>query len=227
MQGLHLLDFDHKKITIDKTVSAEISRLRSHCQIVYKQLPSTKSNISVVCHNARSLHKHIDEYRNDARLQQIDFIFILETWAQRCDPLEYYRLQGFHSIEFYSNQQTPHRPHCGIFVYIKNDKSIDNYQFIQAKGMEGIKITIQNADKPLIITCVYCHPTANIDPICEKLNSIISPVNTNILIGDFNIDQLKQTLQLKNSFLLQIIFSLSQFTLRRQQTTIPALITLI
>lgn len=45
LQGLHVLDFDHKKITIDKTVSAEISRLRSDCQIDYKQLSSTKSNI--------------------------------------------------------------------------------------------------------------------------------------------------------------------------------------
>lgn len=121
-----------------------------------------------MCHNARSLHKHIDEYRNDARLQQIDFIFILETWAQHCDPLEYYRLRGFYTIELYSNQQTPHRPHCGIFVYIKNDISIDLYQFIQAKGMEGIKITLQSSDKPLINACVYCHPTANIDTVCEN-----------------------------------------------------------
>lgn len=85
---------------------------------------------------------------------------------------------------------------------------------------------LQNSDKPLKITSVYCHPTANIDTICEKLNSIISPANTNVLIGDFNIDQLKQTLQLKK--LLSTTNNLQlEFTLRRQQTTIPALITLI
>lgn len=82
-------------LCINTRNNSTISRLRNDCQIVYKQLPSTKSNISIVCHNARSLRKHIDEYRNDARLQQVDFIFILETWAQRCDPLEYYRLRDF------------------------------------------------------------------------------------------------------------------------------------
>lgn len=83
--------------------------------------------------------------------------------------------------------------------------------------MEGIKITLQNSDKPLVITCVYCHPTANIDTICEKLNSIISPVNTNVLIGDFNIDQLKQTLQLKK--LLSTTNNLQLESVHSQETT--------
>lgn len=126
LQDLHLLDFNKDKITIDKSVKIEISRLRNEKQIVYSQLPLAKPKLAILCHNARSLHKHINDYRNDDRIYQNDVIFIQETWAKKSDSLDHSMLNGVNLIDFYPHAIHLHRPHCGVFAYVKEGLHVDS-----------------------------------------------------------------------------------------------------
>ena len=80
MAGLHILHLNEGKIAVNSDVIVEMDRLRSKAQLkcCLPSLPS-KGNISVVFHNARSLHLHFLEMKHEHALLKADIIGIAET----------------------------------------------------------------------------------------------------------------------------------------------------
>jgi len=116
LKGLKLLDFDPMKITVDHLVQQEMLRMRNESSLQCTQSCFPKSSLTVACHNARSLHKHISQYRNDKRLNDVDVIVLQETWALKEDYKHHYHLNTFqdpYCIYTYIGRK---RPHSGTFI---------------------------------------------------------------------------------------------------------------
>ncbi|CAG2230588.1 unnamed protein product [Mytilus edulis] len=106
-------------------------------------------------------------------------------------------LNGFNLIDFYPHAIHLHRPHCGIFAYVKEGLQVDSIEFIEEEGIEGIQLIVSLSEKHYCLTSIYCHPSTNVDNICDTIHSVVTPNYYTVLLGDINIDQFKQTTQLK------------------------------
>ena len=108
MEGLYITDLGEDKITIDENVVAEIQQLRTERTLELCFTPlyhMDDSNFKVCYLNARSLHKHIDDVRNDFNLCSSDLAIFSETRFLPCDPDDIYNIDGYHAL-FRRTQQT-------------------------------------------------------------------------------------------------------------------------
>ena len=74
--NLHILNLDEWKIKVSKNVAIEMNRLRTEATLVpLVSLQDVDSSLTttVIFHNARSVHLHIDDIRSDYSVQNADF----------------------------------------------------------------------------------------------------------------------------------------------------------
>ena len=193
LEGLRLLDFDPKKISVEPLVQQEISRLRTDAIFVCNRAVDCKCLISVVGHNARSLHKHIGHYRVDDRLSYTDVLVIQETWAKKNDQADYYTLPGFQPPLSVSTDNRKHRPHSGTFIYVKAGLQVVSSQQYTDPGIEGASVIVSKNSARYQILSIYCRPPGNTDKILNialKLHSTDVPT---LIVGDYNINHLDLT----------------------------------
>ena len=85
LKGLKIFECDPMKITVDHLVQHEMLRMRNESSLQCTQSCLPKSSLTVACHNLRSLHKHISQYMNDTRLNDVDAIVLRDTLALKDD----------------------------------------------------------------------------------------------------------------------------------------------
>lgn len=117
-------------------------RLRNERTLACEQCSVPKSQFSVVCHNSRSLHKHIEHYRNDTRINSANVLVLQETWASKTDPKDFYHLEGFQAPFCIYTDNRQHRPHSGTFVYVKIGTDIVSSQVVAEHDIELASLII-------------------------------------------------------------------------------------
>ena len=207
LSGLHLLDLDSKKITVDKLVVQEMERLRQHSLITtLPEDPSSASN-KVICLNTRSLHKHITSVRSHSSLLAADILIMQETWALRSDSADYYKLEGFDMpMQCFTQETKDRRPHDGIFIYLKSHIEIHSLTNVHDKNGQAVHLNLSSPTESFEVLAVYRRPNTPLTGFFNLVNQLPLGEKTLISIGDFNVDQLKPSSDLVK---LQKFMSLS------------------
>ena len=150
------------------------------------------SNFNVSYLNARSLHKHIDDVRNDFNLCYSD-LAITETRFLPCDPDEMYMIDRFRAMfrndssAFIANS----RPFGGTAIYSKVPFLQGYPRIHNINGVEFTVVKVSSYDNYTVIG-VYRSPKVSIRHLCAALNDILTEhggQNT-IIMGDFNVNWL-------------------------------------
>ncbi|XP_062584589.1 uncharacterized protein LOC134246276, partial [Saccostrea cucullata] len=79
---LHILNFNEQALTVDDKVVEEMERMRKEAplKLCYLPLYKTEQNkLKIMFNNARSLHKHFDEIKNEPNVVASDVIGFSET----------------------------------------------------------------------------------------------------------------------------------------------------
>ena len=123
ISALHIVNLNENKIKVSEKVKNEMNRLRKDANLIPLaalhniDLLQTKT---ILFHNVRSLHLHIDDVRNDYNIQKADVNIFVETKLCFSDKDDMYQMNGF---SLYRNDfnQSNIRTCYGSAVYIKND----------------------------------------------------------------------------------------------------------
>ncbi len=200
MSGIKILhnQLNEDKIHLSDAVKSEMSRLRSEAKLklCFKPLSEISSALLVVCFNAQSLNKHIEDVKSDWNMKAATVLGLCETRIKQNEDCSKYKMAEF---EFYhieqlldSNQRTYH----GVGMYVKNIFSSIPMFYICTDEFECLARDVFNPSTKSHVQILMCYrkPSAPHELLFKALRQIVMLVNTSqplIVMGDFNIDKQK------------------------------------
>ena len=179
LEQLLLAKFNPAKIYCNEDAKAEALRIKDRalnkrCS-EWDQNKSNHFRISTL--NVRSLQKHFRDLKDDYFLQQSDIICVNETWLV-ADPD--FSLEGFHS--HYLNMKSK-----GVALYSR--VSPENVEQLHNAAMSMIIARYTMFD---VLSVYRFSDSSNIQEATNQIKRFIDFTRTVIVLGDFNIDLLKQ-----------------------------------
>ncbi|XP_061196745.1 uncharacterized protein LOC133205019 [Saccostrea echinata] len=194
LQDLHILELNDKKIAVSPKVIDEMRRLREHASLslCLPNLQNITSDVKIVFHNSRSLHKHIEDLKSDINLTSADIIAISESRLNRLDIDGIYEIPGFYMFRFDGTDKSDNdRPFHGMVVYSKIDFIEIEYCIIL--GIATVFASFLFQDMIMNVAFLYCPPKfSSIANFTKYLQTIMQakfykagPV---LILGDTNID---------------------------------------
>lgn len=120
----HILNLNENKISVSEKVKSQMSRLRTQASLVPLAVLQTEDSPphtkTILFQNVRSLHLHIDDVRNDYKIQKADVNIFVETKLCLSDRDDAYQMNEF--ILYRNDFNLSDIRTCyGTAVYIKND----------------------------------------------------------------------------------------------------------
>ena len=126
--GLYITDLNTNKISISKAVKAEMQHLREcKTDLTLQFLYNMADVFRLTFLNARSLHRHLLDVKNDFNFQVAEVICFCETRFDDRDTSKSTSLNGFHQyrqdskVDTSQNQRTPY----GMALYTSEKLHID------------------------------------------------------------------------------------------------------
>lgn len=155
------------------------------------QFQSLKSkNLNTVHSNIRSLNKNFIHVELLTLHNNIDLLFLTETWTSAASYIP--KLDNYSTHHIANNSSDLSRSNGGIVLYYKPHLNVSLIQtYINDNWQIGV---FHLASTNCIFICAYRHPRNQWNPFIECLEAIIeklsSSYNTNatIILGDINID---------------------------------------
>ena len=169
IDGLYLTDLCEKKIAVDPKVIAEMEQLRNERKLELCFTPLynfDESHLTVCFLNARSLHKHTEDVRNDYNFTTASIAIFSETRFSPFDVDEMYTIDGFQLFRN-DGHMTNHyngRPYGGTAIYWKipfadgypYSRNISGIEFTVIKLVGKLKLTIIGVYRSLLTkNCYY------------------------------------------------------------------------
>ena len=192
--GLQLRNFRKQDIVACSEVTKEYERLRTQARLPLKipQLQQLGNHHFVITAiNARSLHSNIDNIRADHNMLQSNLILATESWANRTDSDNHYRIPGFH-MERRDNSSVSfeQRPHRGIVAYYKSCE----FRVVHTTSHINCDImctTVTTEYLALNVIIVYRSPQLAMQAFLQLLHEgmqALPAANPCVILGDFNVD---------------------------------------
>jgi exonuclease III len=161
-----------------------------------KSIKAQSESLSVFHVNIRSLKnkEHLNELINLLSTFEFSFdiIVVTETWINSKDDHMYINLPNYKYESFIRKGRGG-----GITIFIKeniNCKRLESVQLIEA---ESVFIEIKTMEGHIILGAIYRPPDKNLYKFTREIDNITNDFNKKnklcVLIGDFNIDLLKET----------------------------------
>ena len=156
----------------------------------YKQ-PANAINVCFL--NARSLHKHIDDVRNDPYYTNSDMCIFVEMQFHRTDSNSMYPIEGYNLYRNDRHSANNTRPYGGTAIYSRvNIKCAYPY----CHNIHGIEVTVVRLMLPNVaIVALYRSPKITVQQMCTALKEIIDslPSTAYVIPGDFNVNWFSQS----------------------------------
>ena len=197
INNLHILNFNENALAVDKQVIEEMKRLVDSAKmelcytLLYEIDPQT--NFKIAFNNCRSLHRHIEDVRNEPNLLSAHVIGIAESRLCDRDMDTDFSLPGFRM--FRNDQISPlARPYHGLVVYIRQGIDVARQQSYTSDTFEFMSFQViepnNNTTYQLIV--LYKSPKLPIVDLkscmIDNLLPIVQKNIPTVLIGDFNIN---------------------------------------
>jgi hypothetical protein len=145
LDSFFILDLAEKEIRVSEEVKEELCRLRNTRRLQLEILPLVNSfpeNLTILQHNTRSLHAHMEDVRADTNFENADIIFLFETWELDSDPDAFYSINNFSSYCADYPSPTTQR-HQGIaFMNQKKVVGFDVEDIIRLAGMQLRRVSV-------------------------------------------------------------------------------------
>ncbi len=196
MSGITILPgkFNADKIHVSEAVKQEMLRLRSQgkLQLCYTPLSNIASNFIVSSFNAQSLHKHMEDVKNDWNMKAASVLGICETRLKQGEDVSRYQIENYtfhHAEQSFISEQ---RPYHGLALYVrKHFKSKQIFSMCTDK-FECMAVDIYIPSKVLVVMC-YKQPRTPNHVLFTKLQEVMEHVDMTkpvIIMGDFNVNKL-------------------------------------
>ena len=195
LQGLHLRNFNPSKICTSDAATTEMKRLRdSSPQVSLHGHRQEEVSFRITYANAQSLHRHIQDVRADAVVQNSDVAIFAETRLLPTDlPTD---ITGFQATHFFDITEHQDRPFHGLSVYVKDPKVISPFKKNPTE-LEIVHFSVRYdstsaLDNDLLVLALYKPPKLQLNQLLKTLTPLMDELDVKhrkaIILGDFNID---------------------------------------
>ena len=124
--------------------------------------------------NIRSLHKHIQDVREDALLMKSDMICLQETWLEAEDKTDY----DVNGYELHLNSQGRGK---GLAIYFK-EGLFEHVKDVKKPNLQISKMSAEQID----VIVVYRSKDESYMSVKSEIETLLNLNKTTILIGDLN-----------------------------------------
>ena len=205
---------DYEPTAFNKLSKQTQSKNKNIFSCLFNNIDGCASNFDTFAMDIISQHKHL-----------FSVIGIAETNLESCHK-DLYRLNNYNSE--YSNKFPGKNKGSGIGLYIHNDYIFNrNDEFCQcSKNLETLFVTITNTDVPKTVGVVYRPPWGSIEGFLLEWENILHnlPKSNVHILGDFNIDLLKDSRTFETSFYSNNIIPSISIATHEKPGCIPSLI---
>ncbi|KAL6486235.1 hypothetical protein MHYP_G00056270 [Metynnis hypsauchen] len=207
LSGLHVIDYDEKKIFCDPEISAALENMpKADLHVIQPLLhivrdPNLSSTLKIVHHNTEGLQSHTEDIKHHHELLLSDVLCLTETHltgsaVPDCLQLNDYRLYKRNRHTSYSNYtHLSNKSGGGVAIYVKNNVQAHPVQYIQnVTDLEFLVLKVE-APKKALIAVVYRPPNYTLSDFLPNLDALLTSLNIMdykpvVVCGDFNEDQL-------------------------------------
>ena len=197
IEGLYITDLCEKKIAVNPHVKTEMENLRTERYLKLSVSPIyniDQISLKLCFLNSRSLHRHIDDVRNDLNYTSTDINIFSETRFISSDNDNMYEIYGYTLFRNDDQPSVTSRPYGGTAVFSRVD-FLPGYPCCH--NIHGIEITVIKVMilPHVTIIGVYRSPKIPVQQLCHALNEVLSTLSSqfNIFIGDFNVNWLDKS----------------------------------
>ncbi|RXN32197.1 replicase helicase endonuclease [Labeo rohita] len=207
LSGLHITDFDEKKIFCDPEISASLENMPKadfhNVQPILHivQDPKMSSALKIIHHNTEGLECHVEDLKCHHELLLADVLCLTETHLSGSAVPAYLHLDGYTMYKRNRHASYTNYVHLanknggGVAIYVKNSFQVSPLMYIQnVTDLEYLVLKIE-APKQALIAVIYRPPSYNLAEFLANLNALLTSLEIIdfrpvIVCGDFNEDQL-------------------------------------
>ncbi len=207
LSGLHITDFDEKKIFCDPEISASLENMPKanfhNIQPILHIVQDSKmsSALKIIHHNTEGLECHMDDLKCHHELLLADVLCLTETHLSGSAVPAYLQLDGYtmykrnRHVSYTNYVHLANKNGGGVAIYVKNSFKVSPVMYIQnVTDLEYLVLKIK-APKQALLAVIYRPPSYNLADFLANLNALLTSLEIMdfkpvIVCGDFNEDQL-------------------------------------
>ena len=152
--------------------------------------------LKISCLNVRSLSKHFEDLKVDFSMLKSNILVLTETWIPPNTNDAQFQLEDFYPPIINSIGRGK-----GLCIYYDNEEFAEECN-ANGENFQITKITSENLD----VIGVYRSENGNKTELISNLQEILSPTKDTVILGDFNIDYLKDQANVISSTLRSLGF---------------------
>uniref|UniRef100_A0A8C4HPS9 ATP-dependent DNA helicase n=1 Tax=Dicentrarchus labrax TaxID=13489 RepID=A0A8C4HPS9_DICLA len=208
LQGLHITDFDEKKIYADPEITAAMENMkqasfestRPLLQHV-KLADGTAQTITIIHHNTQGLPSHIEDLKCHHELTLADVLCITETHLSGSFVSSKFQLEGYNmftrsrQVSYTNLSDMTAKDGGGVAVYCKSHIQAEARRYFQnVTDLEFVVVKLM-APVRAVIAAVYRPPHFCLKKFLPNMESLLDSLDMMnhqpvIVCGDFNEDLL-------------------------------------
>jgi hypothetical protein len=203
-ENLFLFDFAADNIRTAPQVKAEMKRMRDGCrvQVLAPNLNNAyPASLTLLAHNARSLHVHVAEVRADINFQAAEIILHSETRARASDAQHHYHLDGYLCTRADATPQTEDvvRPHHGTAIHTREALELGPHAIESVRGLDLLLQTIHTGLAGLeefdVLSVYRTEQFSLVASFCKHLTPLLEHLQSRcaMIATNFNIDLLHRS----------------------------------
>lgn len=176
----HVTDLCENKIQVYSDVKTEMARLRTKTSLnlCIPRLYELSSSFFKLCFlNARSIHKHIDDLRNEHNFNSAELIICSETRFSPLDDDNMYIIQGYHLFQN-DNQVFNTRPYAGTAIYSRHYFASGFPYNSNTNGIEITVVKVSTLPSVITITAIYRSPKISLALLCRSLIQVLDNISS-------------------------------------------------
>ncbi len=207
LRGLHITDFNEKKIYADATVTASLeSMTRASFDGIMPLLQHVRESdldqtLKIIHHNTEGLSSHIEDIRCHHELLLSDILCMTETHLTGSLVTPHVQLEGYNAfmrnrhVSYSTHQEIAKKAGGGVAIYFKEHISAQPRQYVQ--NVTDLEYVVIKVDSPIkaTIAAVYRPPHYKFEEFSKNLKSLLDYLDMvdehpTLICGDFNEDLL-------------------------------------
>ncbi len=207
LRGLHITDFNEKKIYADATVTASLeSMTRASFDGIMPLLQHVRESdldqtLKIIHHNTEGLSSHIEDIRCHHELLLSDILCMTETHLTGSLVTPHVQLEGYNAfmrnrhVSYSTHQEIAKKAGGGVAIYCKEHISAQPRQYVQ--NVTDLEYVVIKVDSPIkaTIAAVYRPPHYKFEEFSKNLKSLLDYLDMvdehpTLICGDFNEDLL-------------------------------------
>ena len=208
LNGLHILDFDPKKIRVNAEVNEEMNRLREQCSSADLEMETFPTCDFTLSHlNIRGIKSHMKDLQMENVVLKSDILCFCETFLQGTDKFNDYSL-GRSDMDIFriEREVACNIGSGGILMAVNRVLKPTLVTGTISDDMEQVTVKVETGSTVFCITCVYRPPSGSVKHFIKQTAQLVDELqqvylgSSFIIVGDFNEDILQGSNNISSFF---------------------------